>query len=181
MHMQGIGGPGGPAGGVSGINVSPNVRWDAVSETIEAHPREVADYVKKNWVILMWYMARDDIHETHYENGYQLSRVRSEYRPVVLLGRTNLDTIREQNQALTIQNKNLIDRTKSLEELQKAHEELKKRASDLEVTASQAETRATESSRLRYELEEQKRKLEISIGKIRSAIGELKMKEILGV
>lgn len=162
------------------VNIAEGVRWDGIDKTMEIHPTMVADYVKKGWVILMAYSARDDVTEQSWARGYQENTVRSEYRPVVLMGQTNLDAIHEENARLISTNKVLAESDRQHQELKKKHEELSRSLADVSRRLAEAEGHSSDWLRRASEHETQKRKLETDIGKIRTAVGEIRMKEILG-
>ena len=162
------------------VSVTPGVRWDGIDKIEEVHPTMVADYVKRGWVILMAYSARDDVTESSWARGYQETSVRCEYRPVVLMGQTNLDAIREKNEQLLATNKVLLESDRQHQELKKKFEEVSKRAAEHDRRASAAEEHSTYWNKKSDEHEALRRKLETDISKIRMAIGEIRMKEILG-
>ena len=162
------------------VNVAPGARWDGIDEVQEVHPTMVPEYIKKGWVILMTYSARDDLPETYNDqHGYVQTRYRVEYRPVVLMGQTNLDALREAVEVLSSEKRVLAESDRKHQELKKEHAALSSRAASLESQLAGESKRASEQSTRYYELEAQKRKLEVDIGKIRSAVGDLKLKEIL--
>ena len=162
------------------VNIAEGVRWDGIDKTVEVHPTMVADHVKQGWVILMAYNVRDDVTEQSYARGYQESTVRSEYRPVVLMGQTNLDAIHEENVRLVAANARLMESDQEHQKLKKKHEEISRSLADVSRRLAEAEVHSSDWLRRATEHEVQKRKLETDIGKIRTAVGEIRMKEILG-
>jgi|SRR5208337_1012358 len=162
------------------VNITPGVRWDGIDKTVEVHPTQVADYVKRGWVILMTYSARDDVTESSFARGYQENTVRCEYRPVVLMGQTVLDAIREENARLSSAEKTLSELDVQHRELKKKHEELSRSLADVSRRLAESEGHSSDWLRRASEHETQKRKLETDIGKIRTAVGEIRIKEILG-
>jgi hypothetical protein len=162
------------------VSIAEGVRWDGIDKTPEVHPTAVAEYVKNGWIILMAYNVRDDVHEQTWARGYQESTVRSEYRPVVLMGQTNLDAIHEENARLVAVNAKLAESDRQHQELKKNHEGLSRSLADVSRRLAEAEGHSSDWLRRATEHDAQKRKLETDIGKIRTAIGEIRMKEILG-
>jgi len=155
------------------------VPWNQIEKTLEVHPSAVAGYVKNGWVILMAYNVRDDVTENTWEKGYQQNLVRSEYRPVVLMGQTILDALEEEVEQLRLN-------SVVLEKLQVEHAKLKidlgetqKRAEGSAERVREMDTRWNEEFKRAGRAEERMRKLEGDIGRIRAAIGEIRMKEIL--
>jgi len=168
-----------PAQAMGGVTMNPGVRWDSIETCKEVHPTEVAEHVRKGWVILMSYAARDDVIENYWENGMNQQRVRCEYCPVVLMGQMNLDALRAENEDLKTRNKALAESDQQHQKLRTEHEALKRGHTSSKEFLELAEKRATEADGKRREAEEQKRRLEVDIGKVRSAIGDLRMREIL--
>jgi hypothetical protein len=153
--------------------------WDRIDKTVEVHPSQVHEYVKRGWIVLMTYNVRDDVHESSWARGYQEQTVRSEYRPVVLMGQTILDSLEEEVGVLRIDKADLGKLRVDHDALKKEHEETKKRAAEHAREAREASERWDKCFQMRSETEALNRKLEGDISKIRAAIGELKMREIL--
>ena len=164
----------------SNVTLTPGVPWDAIERTQEVHPTMVSDYIKRGWVILASYMAREDLYEQFFENGYQQQRTRCEYKPVVLMGQTIVDTLREENAGLRSRVASLEPNVAELCKLQRDHELLQKNCASSEASRKRAEESEQNAQRRMTELSTEKRKMEADIGKLRAAIGEIRMKEILG-
>jgi hypothetical protein len=163
----------------SNPSITSTAPWDEIEETMEVYPREVAGAVQEGWVILMTYNARDDVMETTCERGYQESRIRSEYKPVVLMGRTTLRSLREKAQILEAEVLSLRKADAEHQALKKQYEVEKKRAGALEQRLREIEERWGAEIKSRMETEQNLRKLEGEFSKVRAAIGEIGIKEIL--
>ncbi len=164
----------------SSIDVAPMARWNGIDSTKEVHPTQVADFIKSGWVILMSYQRRIDVPVQEYSPSGTLYNTRCEYEPVVLMGQTDFDSLREQIAGATLVIEDLRAKERKLHELEKTHM----------VTENRLKNATDESVRLARELDSKrvelstlttaKYKMEADIGKIRSALGEIRMKEILG-
>lgn len=139
----------------------------------------VADHVKAGWIILMSYNARLDAQEQTWERGYMELRVRTEYTPVVLMGRTTLHALSEEVRALRHEVKTLRPNVEQLSALRSEHEKLKVIASQQESLTRSAMDREQAERGKRIGIEAIMHKLEDDLSKVRAAIGEIRMKEIL--
>jgi uncharacterized protein (DUF342 family) len=164
----------------SSVSLASGTRWDAIDKTMEVHPTMVSDYVRRGWVVLASYMAREDVHENAMENGYYVNKVRSEYKPVVLMGQMIVDSMREENERLQARVSQLSKCESDLAALQKKYAEAEKVFAEKSASEKRAWESAEVTRKGREEVEAQKRKMEADISKLRAALGELRMKEILG-
>ena len=161
------------------VSIEPMTKWNSIEETIEVLPTEVSDYIRKGYVILMAYMSRTDIPAQTFENGYVVNNTRCEYEPIVLMGRTDVDSLREKVANLQAR----------CDQLLKCESELHEAKKERIVLDNKLNTATSENVRIAKQFEEKrnevsaiqttKYKLEGDIAKIRNAIGEIKMKEIL--
>lgn len=164
----------------SSVTLAAGVRWDAIDKTVEVHPSMVADYVRRGWVVLASYMGREDIHENVTENGYYQQKTRSEYKPVVLMGQTIIDSMREEIEVLRVDRARLGKYEVDFTELRKKHEACEKTIADLRASEKRAWDSAETSRKAREDADLKRLKMETDIGKLRAALGEIRMKEILG-
>lgn len=162
------------------VTTEPMAKWNGIEETVEVLPMEVADYIRRGYVILMGYARRMDVMEQILENGYCLHKTRCEYQSVVLMGRTKLDTLQEQVLNLTARVNSLVESEKKLDEMQKERITLDNRLSGAMSDNENLRKLYTDKTSEISTIQTTKYKLEADIGKIRNAIGELKMKDILG-
>jgi hypothetical protein len=164
----------------SSVSLAAGTRWDAIDKTMEVHPTMVSDYVRRGWVVLASYMAREDVHENIMENGYYVNKVRSEYKPVVLMGQMIIDSVREENERLQARVSQLSKCESDLAALQRKYAEVEKVLAEKSASEKRAWDSAQASRQAREDVETQKRKMEGDLGKLRAALGELRMREILG-
>lgn len=164
----------------SNVTLAAGVRWDVIDKTVEVHPSMVADYVRQGWIVLASYMGREDIHENVTENGYYQQKTRSEYKPVVLMGQTIVDSMREEIAILRVKDAQLRQCESDLAELRKKHESCEKTLAEVRASERRGWDSAETSRKAREDADLKRLKMETDIGKLRAALGEIRMKEILG-
>lgn len=153
-----------------------------IAETKEIDPKDLLDHLKQGWRVLMTFTREMLCNKNEYcaaLNAHTYNTVVWSL-PIILVGRTDLERLREVETAHKT--------------LQKTHDELVKKGAALQtefdlrfkelgtLNESLKHAHAAEKT-ARDKLIEQRdlnRVIEGDIGKIRSALGEIRMKEILG-